>query len=87
MSKIDLLFYVYYDFILMLTVDSFILGFILYRLGRGFEVRMKALEEAVSCERPQDNELLTMVHSRLLCTAQELKGLKSGENKYPYRLP
>ena len=46
---------------------------------------METLEEAVSSERPQDSELLSMLHSRLLCTPRELKSLKPGENKYPYR--
>lgn len=46
---------------------------------------MKQLEEAVSSERPQENSALTLVHSRLLCTNRELKGLKPGEEKYPYR--
>lgn len=46
---------------------------------------MKQLEEAVSSERPQENSALTLVHSRLLCTNRELRGLKPGEEKYPYR--
>ncbi|CAN0498488.1 unnamed protein product, partial [Ectocarpus sp. 12 AP-2014] len=31
-----------------------------------------------------ENELLSLVHSRLLCTGRELKALKPGELKYPY---
>lgn len=47
---------------------------------------MKLLEEAVSSEQPQESDLLSLVHSRLLCTHRELKALKPGENKHPYRL-
>lgn len=46
---------------------------------------MQALEEALSSDRPEENELLSLVHSRLLCTGRELKALKPGEMKYPYR--
>lgn len=55
------------------------------RFGRGFEVNMQALEEALSSDRPSESELLSLVHSRLLCTRRELKGLKPGEMKYPFR--
>lgn len=46
---------------------------------------MKLLEEAVCSEKPQESELLSLVHSRLLYAPSELKALKPGENKYPYR--
>lgn len=46
---------------------------------------MSSLEEAISSERPEESALLSMVHSRLLCSNRELKGLKPGEHKYPYR--
>lgn len=46
---------------------------------------MEALEEAFSSTQPQESELLSLVHSRLLCTRRELKALKPGEIKYPYR--
>ncbi|CAM9360537.1 unnamed protein product [Scytosiphon promiscuus] len=54
------------------------------KFGRGFEVNMQALEEALSSDRPSESELLSLVHSRLLCTRRELKGLKPGEMKYPF---
>ncbi|CAN0273761.1 unnamed protein product, partial [Ectocarpus sp. 13 AM-2016] len=54
------------------------------KFGRGFEVKMQALEEALSSDKPEENELLSLVHSRLLCTGRELKALKPGELKYPY---
>lgn len=46
---------------------------------------MGALEEALSSAEPQSSELLSLVHSRLLCTRRELKALKPGEMRYPYR--
>lgn len=46
---------------------------------------MGALEDAFAAAQPQENELLSLVHSRLLCTRRELKALKPGEMKYPYR--
>lgn len=55
------------------------------RFGRGFEVKMEALEDALSSTQPHESELLSLVHSRLLCTRRELKALKPGEIKYPYR--
>eukprot|EP00752_Nemacystus_decipiens_P016804 g15038.t1 len=54
------------------------------KFGRGFEVKMEALEDALSSTQPQESELLSLVHSRLLCTRRELKALKPGEMKYPY---
>lgn len=55
------------------------------RFGRGFEVKMELLEDALSSAQPQESEYLSLVHSRLLCTQRELKALKPGEIKYPYR--
>lgn len=55
------------------------------RFKRGFEVNLGELEQAVQSYRPQENSLLAMVHARLLSSRRELKAMKVGEDKFPYR--
>lgn len=55
------------------------------RFGRGFEVKIGQLEEAIACKRPQENTFLAMIHARLLSSRKELKAMRLGEDKFPYR--
>lgn len=46
---------------------------------------MRQLEEAVTCARPQESSFLAMLHARLLSNRKELKAMRVGEDKFPYR--
>lgn len=46
---------------------------------------MKELEAAVSSPRPMECSLLGMIHARLLASRKELKAMRVGEDKFPYR--
>lgn len=55
------------------------------RFGRNYEVRMRELEQAVASPRPMESSLLGMIHARLLASRKELKAMRVGEDKFPYR--
>lgn len=43
---------------------------------------MKALEDALTSDMPQESPLLAMIHARLLMSPKELKAVRQGEDNF-----